>query len=297
MGTVSSTISILLLDRGFVVKIMHRKKRATSTEEVKTFLNIVHSEKVAKPSVSNPDPGGSTWSIPYALGPLRMERDKSGNNLIATFDCCFHPLSLRYAHARKEFLDLAINITTDAVENSFAMSGDEVKFVKGYTILRGVSYKCGTPKALMVNLSGEKMNKPHALSGEDPRVVPVVATVAGNSSIVETTDATGILVPKYKVVEQGVFDIADHTKSSPAQSIVPRRPKRIIVHVYLDKSTTTAANINLDVSERELKIQPDARCRYDLAVKLPYPVNYQKGNARFDRKQSTLMVELPVVAC
>ncbi|KAL3806363.1 hypothetical protein ACHAXA_001895, partial [Cyclostephanos tholiformis] len=75
---------------------------------LKIFLNIVYSDRVAGPVAKESKkrlPGGTSWSVPFALGPLRMERDKSGRNLIPTFDCCFHPLSLRYAHARQEFFD------------------------------------------------------------------------------------------------------------------------------------------------------------------------------------------------
>ena len=276
-----------LFGSGFVAKIMHRKKRAMGNDEEKLFLNIVHSEQVAKPNASNSNNGGSTWSIPYSLGPLRMERDKSGTNLVATFDCCFHPLSLRHAHARKEFLDLAINIATDAVENYFAKFGDKVKITKGYTILRGVTYKSGTPKAMLVSHGEENEGvKRDVPNQEVPRVAPKIAA--------ETLTP---LVPKYQIVEQGVFDMADHAKNPLTQSQVPQRPKFIIVRVYLDKSTTTATNINLDVSEKELKIHPDVKCRYDLTVKLPYPVNPQEGNARFDTKQSTLIVKLPVLSC
>ncbi len=273
---------------------MHRKKRAKGNDEEKLFLNIVHSEKVAKPRASNSDNGGSTWSIPYSLGPLRMERDKSGANLVATFDCCFHPLSLRHAHARKEFLDLAINIATDAVENSFAKSGDKVKITKGYTILRGVTYKSGTPKALLVSHGDEKEGvKNNVPSREVPRaVVPGIAAETLAPLISKTASRT--VVPKYQIVERGVFDISDHTKNPLTQS---ERPKYIIVRVYLDKSTTTATNINLDVSEKELKIHPNAKCRYDLKVELPYPVNPQEGNAHFDTKQSALIVQLPVLPC
>lgn len=294
--------SLLFDDSGFVVKMMHRKMRALSNDMDKLFLNFVYSEKVAEPNAIKSEHDGSTWSIPYALGPLRLEQDKSGTILVATFDCCFNPLSLRYAHARKEFLDLAINIATDAVVNSFKMSGDEVTIIGGYTILRGVSYKSGTPKALLVSSntnSGETKTKENDKPIEvAPSVDPVVTAV--ESLAVETSsmngDAATILVPKYKIVEQGMFDIADHTENYLMTNVVPRRPKHLIVHIYLDKSTSSAADINLDVSEKELKIQPDFKCRYDLAVKLPYPVNSQKGNALFDKKQSSLIVKLPVVA-
>lgn len=234
-----------------------------------------------------------------------MECDKSGSNLVTTFDCCFHPLSLRYAHARKEFLDLAINITTDAVKNSYKKSGIEVEFIGGYTILRGVPYRNGTPKALLVSRNtrmncDEKEEKTKNIPSDAiSRVDSAVTSVEHSPSPGETTssrvgeEAAAALVPKYKIVEQGVFDMADHAINS--QTSVLRRPKYITVNVYLDK-TASAADINLDVSETELKIVPDAKCRYNLEVKLPYSVNSHKGNARFDKKQGALIVKLPVVA-
>ena len=73
---------------GFVVKCMHKKKREEQDSNGKLFLNIVHSEQVDEPSVLD----GSNWSVPFVIGPLRMEHDKEKKNLVATFDCCFHPL-------------------------------------------------------------------------------------------------------------------------------------------------------------------------------------------------------------
>ena len=74
-----------------------------------------------------------------------------------------------------------------------------------------------------------------------------------------------------------------------------KRPKQLIVHINLDEEETSAANINLDVSEKRLKIIPDSKCRYKLDLELPYPVNSKKGNASFDKKLSVLIVKLPVV--
>ncbi|KAL3805977.1 hypothetical protein ACHAW5_006584 [Stephanodiscus triporus] len=142
---------------GFVVKCIHQKKRGTGSDDggSKLFLNIVYADRVARPVMNDSGqhrPGGSSWSVPYALGPLRMERDKSGMNLVPAFDCCFHPLTLRYAHARRGFLDLVIDIAKNAVSKAFGASGDGVEILDGYTILRGVSYKSGMPRALMIGI-------------------------------------------------------------------------------------------------------------------------------------------------
>ena len=310
---------------GFVIKCMHKKKKRGEEEDdggppSKLFLNIVHSEEIDEPtttasnkSKSNLE-GSNNWSVPYAISPLRMEHDKSGNNLVATFDCCFHPISLRYAHGNKKFLELVIDIAKDAVTRSFKASGDEVEMLPDYTILKGVSYKSGSvPKSLMVstanNQSEDKQrsgndstsNKPsRSKSSKAVNAVQVSSSNSNDASVLAKSDGgkdtePEPLVPKYKIVEQGTFDIADHTMLQDVTTAAAKRPKQLIVHINLDEEETSAANINLDVSEKMLKIIPDSKCRYKLDLELPYPVNSQKGNASFDKKRSILIVKLPVV--
>lgn len=147
---------------GFTVKCKNTKihEKGASKTRGKLFLNIVYSERVSKPmpitekcrqsQENSPNAAGTNWSVPFALGPLRMEADKSGKHLVPTFDCCFHPLSLQYAHGSKAFRDLVVHIAKDAVMRLFEASGDATELESGYTILKGISYKNGTPKALMV---------------------------------------------------------------------------------------------------------------------------------------------------
>ena len=249
----------------------------------KLFLNIVYSDRVAGPVENESErvrSGGSSWSVPNALGPLRMERDKTGTNLVPTFDVCFHPLSLRYAHANSRFRDLVIDIAKDAAANAFVASGDEADILDGYAILRGVSYKSGTPRALMIDLS--RTIEPRAQSDEE---------ITGASGACDGR----IRVPKYKIVERRAFDIAEHAMTSDVPTT--RRPSHLIVTIYLDRAMTSiksADDINLDVRERELKIMPDTKCEYQLEVALPYRVDPKRGDASFDRKRRTLMVTLPV---
>ena len=107
--------------------------------------------------------------------------------------------------------------------------------------------------------------------------------------------ATKPLVPKYKIVERGVFDIADHTTEHHARP-APRRPRQLVVTIYLDEASS-AADVVLDVAERRLTIEPGpaaTRARYRLDLRLPYPVDARKGNASFVQGTGTLVVTLPV---
>ena len=278
---------------GFVVKCMHKKKRQEDTNAAtnRLFLNIVHSEQVDEPNVSN----GSNWSVPFVIGPLRMEHDKGKKNLVATFDCCFHPLTLRQAHGSKEFLNLVVDIAKDAVVNSFKSSGDEVDMLPGYTILKGVSYKSGTqPKAMMISSSvGEAVAETEKEEGDEKSSRTGGDDTAALGTSNNDKDEEELIIPKYKIVEKGVFDMLEQMNDKSTQQ--SSRPKQLIVHIHLDKVTTSATDIHLDVSEKELKIMPDAKCRYKLELTLPYTVDSTLGNASFDKKQSVLIVKLPVV--
>ena len=248
---------------GFVIKCMHKKKKRGEEEDdggppSKLFLNIVHSEEINEPTTtasnkSKPNlEGSNNWSVPYAISPLRMEHDKSGNNLVATFDCCFHPISLRYAHGNKKFLELVIDIAKDAVTRSFKASGDEVEMLPDYTILKGVSYKSGSvPKSLMVSTANDNANaddkcEDRQRSGNDStcnkpcrsksstavNAVQVSSSNSNDASVLAKSDGgkdtePEPLVPKYKIVEQGTFDIADHTMLQDVATAAAKRHKKL----------------------------------------------------------------------
>lgn len=255
---------------------------------------MVYSDKVAEP-VEQHQLEGTRWSVPYAIGPVRMESDKSISNLIPTFDCCFHPVSLRQAHANKGFLNLLIDIAKDAVMNAFTASGDEVDILDGYTILRGVSYKTGKPRALMMMMSNKPAaEKDMSVNQPTPQIVEESSTASPSEMI-----TNGIRIPTYKIVEQHAFDIAKHTLTAT----MTRKPSHLVVTIYLDTTTKSVSEINLDIHEKELTITPNEDnndelhpCQYKLNVALPYHVDKRNGNASFDMKRSILIVTLPVVA-
>ncbi len=61
---------------------------------VQVFINLCHSEKVAKPiAIEDPFRGGTQWEIPYSLGPAQDDKDKSMNH-IWMYSMCLQ----RYAH-------------------------------------------------------------------------------------------------------------------------------------------------------------------------------------------------------
>lgn len=62
-------------EKGFVAKSRKRDHKDKEGEDSKVFINIVHSEKITKPTKTDTDKG-QNWSLPYSLGPPHMEKDK-----------------------------------------------------------------------------------------------------------------------------------------------------------------------------------------------------------------------------
>ena len=266
----------------------------------KLFLNVVHSEEIDKPtSTQVKATKGKNWSVPFALGPLRMEADKAGKVLVPTFDCCFHPLSLQYAHGSKPFCDLIVNIAKEAIQNSFQASGDDSELAEGYAIIKGVSYKSGSnPKTLMIaaeNAEGKseikQVGKTKVEKICDAMAVKAKLSATGASDAA----ASSVIVPNYKIVEQGSFEIANHTTmTSKSKS---QRPQKLIVHVHLDR-IESVVDIALDVGVKSLAVKTVNKAvpQYKLEINLPYEVEGGKnGCAKFDKKQSKLIVTLPVM--
>lgn len=124
----------------------------------KVFINVVSSGKIAKPT-STPSVGGASWRLPMSLGPKRFEADKSGVALVPTFDACFHPEALALARQQKQFKDYLVTTALAQVEGSLNALKPRSKpgvpalpdtVSKAYHILKGVTYKSGTPAIMMM---------------------------------------------------------------------------------------------------------------------------------------------------
>ena len=281
--------SLIRPNAGFVVKC-HISGTNGKPLKKKIFLNLVHSDAIMKPSKEEEKTSSQAkWSVPYAIGPVRMEHDKS-NNLVPTFDICFHPLSLQYAHARKEFRDMVIGISQSAVMDAYSKSsGEDITIDSNYTILKNVRYKNGTPKTLIV--SSRDQSSAQDRVKEDLSAKPIAAPDFAEEAADATThkeslsdeEVRKVILPKYKIVEQGMFELTNQS----------RRPKQLIMHVYLE-NVASASEIDLDVSETKVHVGSEKH-GYSLDAKLPYPIDSQKGKATFDKAKRSLILRLPLL--
>lgn len=369
---------------GFVLKFKHKKNRkgekgksiaAEASEEQSTksklFINIVYSEQIEKPTSEAIDghqekKNGRNWSLPYSLGPLRMEEDKE-KSLVPTFDCCYHPEALKLAPHVPALKDLVAVTARDGVIQQFKSMNQEVEINPEYHILKGVRYRNGTPPIMVLATSScnEKCkgsskkditssSQSNDTAFHESKKKKMVEETEGTVSSHEVENAQqdklgygdengkkefggglnrgflmkakrtarrgkplgckpnkadpqdgseskkgGVMieneqvVPEYTVVEQGIFQISDHTLDGfEADS---RKPKYLIYRIHLPR-VKNASELNLDVSEEKLVLQSkeNAETKYFLEVKLPYPVLCDDGEAGFDKTTTMLTVKIPV---
>jgi dynein assembly factor 2 len=152
---------ILRPEPGFVMKLKFSKRKKkeggiSSNGSEKMFVNIVHSKEVGQPvyaisTVKDRDgKSGRHWSIPYTLGPMRMEADNK-KSLVPTCDCCFHPLTLIYASKNTAYRDLIATTVIEGVTGQFKAVNEVVEIEKNYLVLKGIQYKNGKPPPMMID--------------------------------------------------------------------------------------------------------------------------------------------------
>ncbi|GMF36531.1 unnamed protein product [Phytophthora fragariaefolia] len=124
----------------------------------KVFVNVCSSDKMQPPSSTRVATGqqGTSWNLPYSLGPERLEPDKGGAG-VPTFDVCFHPRVIEFAMTRADYRHMVISTCLDAIEPILRDSRRKQKGVlaRNYHILKGVLYKSGDPVTMCLRKERE----------------------------------------------------------------------------------------------------------------------------------------------
>ncbi|XP_050591451.1 protein kintoun isoform X2 [Bombus affinis] len=277
----------------------------------KCFLNICTSELTDPPS-SQPsfEQGhhGQQWSIPYLLTPPRDDLDKK-NVRCKVFDVIFHPdtifLSTKHAELRKIVNSTAI----DGIENNFNVKLDRknIKFpqirYKGIchpTVIRKPSKSQPEEELdiepeiyqkLMASYDKSRQPRPKRMEKAPKRSS---STKYYNKKANKSTDTDNkFTTPKFSVKHQSDVELEDFSTNRNAK-MNATVPKRLIITIDLPL-LKTATDASLDVQERYLSIKSIKPAKYLLELPLPYRVDADGGNAKFDAKHKKLVVTLPVI--
>ena len=247
----------------------------------KVFVNICSDGNVGKPSSKAERVGGSqglSWAIPYSQSQPRKDIDRGGDSC-EVYDVIFHPDTLYLAGRDPRMKGLVHSTAMDALDTAFQAKCDKVNLKFPRMKFKGVF----RPTILRKPLSDASPNSPL------PSAAPTIAELAP-----ELASAAKTIRPVYSIKYRSTGDLQDHI-ITPQETVISGRPRELVVEVLLPL-LDSAAGVDLDVQERSLSLVREEEPQYRLHLTLPYPVDEEKGSAKFDKSHKVLAVTLPVKA-
>ncbi|KAG8013351.1 Protein kintoun [Nibea albiflora] len=307
-------IKLLEQERGNTVEFIHpepfRALRTSVNGKQKCFINICGNEKLGKPSsrwgVSDEGRRGQCWSLPHSLHPGKQDTDPKGNKIMI-YDVVFHPDTLHIASKNKRFMDMVDSTAIQGIQKAFNVTLDKNNVREMSTKYKGTPNPCvirkptpgyeakapsEKPDPLAFPYPDEK--RPVAPSQTKPTGSPVTeksSEAEPKSFQVQSQKAKEPTRPNCTVKYRSFIDLQDFRCSrDSAQS---PRPKEIVVtiDVPLLKAVRDAS---LEVKETRLLLE-SKNPAYRLELPLAYPVDEDKGEAKFNRQRGQLTVTLPVL--
>ncbi|KAL6105597.1 dnaaf2 [Pungitius sinensis] len=303
-------IELLEQERGNIIEFIHpepfRCLRTSSDGTRKCFINICANGKVGKPAceggTSEDGRVGQRWTLPHSLHPGRQDRDTKGNTIVI-YDVIFHPDTIRFASKNKTFMKMVDSTAVQGIRDAFKVTLDENNVRE-----MSVKYK-GTPRPCVIRkpIPGYKSKEPSeevdplAFPYPDerrPQMEPKESHATKKSSDASPKSCSlqpgndkQPTRPNYAVKYRSFLDLQDFRYSrDSAQS---PRPKEIVVTIDLPL-LKAVSDASLEVKERQLLLV-SKKPSYRLELPLSYPVDEEKGEAKFNRQRRQLTVTLSVL--
>ncbi|XP_054268995.1 protein kintoun-like [Macrosteles quadrilineatus] len=293
-------------ERGVDVKFIHPSSgyvvKTSVNGETKAFINICSNDNVGEPS-STPgfDEGhrGLKWSIPYCMAPPREDLDKKNNSCLV-YDVVFHSNTLHLAKNNEAFKNLVNNTALDAVEDSFHVSLDKVNLKFPKMAFKGTKHATVIRKKIanfQPSDCSEILNYPYPppKEGEFSKMMPSKNTKIEEKKTkdVSRTILPDYTIPKYSIKHRNRIDMQHYT-NDPLTKMSMTIPDELIVEIDLPL-LKNCSDSSIDVTEKTLILQSESPAKYKLQLNLPYEVDSNKGNAKFDTVKRVLIVTLPVI--
>ncbi|XP_041827476.1 protein kintoun [Melanotaenia boesemani] len=302
-------IKLLEQERGNSIEFIHptpfRVIKTSEGGKQKCFINICTNEKVGKPEfkcvVSEDGRRGQCWSLPHTLHPGRPDTDAKGNKFMI-YDVIYHPDTLYIASRNTKFMDIVDDTAIQGIQKAFKVMLDK-KNVKEMRIkYKGIPQPCVIRKPIPGYKAKEPPEHPDPLAFPFPdeaqlktKPVELPSTENGNdvepkNCQIQLPQAKAPTKPNHTVKYRSFVDLQDFRCSrDSAQS---PRPKEIVVTIDMPllKSVT---NTSLEVKEKSLLLE-SKNPAYRLELPLAYPVDEDKGEAKFNKQRRQLIVTLPV---
>ncbi|XP_043088327.1 protein kintoun [Puntigrus tetrazona] len=289
-------ISQLEEQRGVSARFLHPEPHhvlKTRDARGKLFINICSDPLIEKPlSEAARGPRGTPghrWRVPFSLTPARQDRDAAGNSCV-THDVIFHPDALCLAGNSRRFTKLLHSTAIGGIEDSFQVKLDKqnIKQLK-------MKYK-GVPQAALIRrpIPGHQQNAREDLLSfpypDQSHTEPEPDSNHTHTKQDVRSSSHQPPVPEYSVKYRSVVDLQDYRCSR--DSGPGARPTQIIITVELPL-LGSAGDAELSVKQRRLVLEAQ-NPPYKLDLKLSYPVDEDKGHAKFNKTKKQLTITLPV---
>ncbi|XP_067410823.1 protein kintoun isoform X2 [Emydura macquarii macquarii] len=297
-------VAALERERGVEARFVHPAPgyvlRTSQGGAQRCYLNVCSNPLLGRPQ-ARPAAGGQRWSLPYSLAPGREELGRAGRRRLL-YDVVFHPETLRLAARSARFRRLVSETALEAVQSRFGVQLDRANA----TPLRGTAYK-GVPQAAVIRTPLPGGAPPRADEPDSPLPpfpYPYPAAPASGAqqrpapspAPPEAEGASGPpppppTIPRWSLRHRSYVDLQDYRCCrDSAPSPVPRE---LVVTIELPL-LSSAGQAALEIRGRELRLDSQ-RPAYRLRLRLPYPVDENRGRAAFNKAKRQLLVTLPVL--
>jgi len=286
-------------ERGVDIKFIHPLSgyviKTSVNGKSKAFINICSNDNVGKPS-STPgeDQGnrGLKWSIPYCMAPPREDLDKKNKGCMV-YDVIFHPETLHLAKSNEAFKSLVNNTALDAVEESFHVALDKVNLKFPKMTFKGAKHASVIRKKLENFQQGEYTEIPNY--PYPPLKETLNSDAKSPLSKIPCVEKAkpNFTTPKYKIKHRSNVDMQNYT-NDPLTKLSITLPDELVIEIDLPL-LKNCSEATIDVTDKTLNLQSVSPAKYKLFLNLPYQVDSNKGNAKFDNMRRVLIVTLPVV--
>ncbi|XP_023684113.2 protein kintoun [Paramormyrops kingsleyae] len=292
-------ITLMEKERGMDIKFVHpnpgRVLKTSLDGKQKCFINVCSNELIAKPEckVGNGADGrvGQHWSLPYSVTPGRPDMDSKGKYMI--YDVVFHPDTLYIAGKNKRFMKLVDSTAIQGVQNQFSVKLDETNVKVLNMKYKGVP----NPSVIRKPIPGQPAKQTDA---DDPLRFPYPYDCTQGESRKPTKPTKPAsdpdlpkkpTIPRHTVKYRSYIDLQDYRCSR--DSAPGPRPREMLITIDLPL-LKSAGDADLTVTERRLLLE-SRQPAYRLELPLSYPVDENKGEAKFNKLKGQLTVTLAVL--
>ncbi|CAM4583398.1 protein kintoun [Caretta caretta] len=301
-------VTALERERGVEVRFVHPAPgyvlRTSQGGAQRCYLNVCSDPLLGRPQ-ARAEPRGQRWALPYSLAPGREELGRAGRRRLV-YDVVFHPETLRLAARSARFRRMVSDTALEAVQSRFGVQLDRANAVP----LRGTAYK-GVPQASVIRtpLPGgappPRAEEPGSPLPPFPSPYSYPAAPGGSAQPPPPAPAAppgpqpgdgarppAPTAPRWSLRHRSYVDLQDYRCCrDSAPSPVPRE---LVVTIDLPL-LSSAGQAALEIRGRELRLDSQ-RPAYRLRLRLPYPVDENRGQATFNKAKRQLLVTLPVLS-